>query len=795
MKKLLFIFLLCGNFLMAQQVKYSEVKIHIDRAGIIALAQAGLAAEEGYYGKDGTWTTILSQNELEKVRSLGFSFEVLHDDYTAYIENRNKSLVGQIRYINEHKNDLYNSDESSYAVPQHFELGSMGGFYNLQEVINELDSMHLLYPNLISVKTAAGSNNSIENRPIYMVKISDNPNINEPEVKIYYHALIHCREPEGMQQLIFFMWYLLENYSTSEEIQYLVNNLEIYFVPVTNPDGYEYNHSIAPMGGGMWRKNRRSNGGGFFGVDLNRNFGYKWGYDNVGSSPNPWEETFRGTGPFSEPETQVQRDFCTDKNFRIIMNNHTYSNFLMYPWCYKTELTPDSTLQLTYASYFTSKNGFLSGTPGQILYNTNGDALDWEYGEQTTKPKIICFSTEIGNQMDGFWPPPSRIIPLAQGMMYTNFMVAHFALRYAEAKDISPVIIPEKQGYFKFEFKRLGMEAPSSYNVSIQPLDTTQIISVGGSKFMPNPAQFQPYTDSIAYTLNPDITIGTKFRFIYKVTNGLYTFGDTITKYFGQPLVVFQDDCNTMDNWTSSVWDVTHTTYHSPDGSITDSPAGNYSNNANYVVNSKNIIDLRDSPVAVINFFARWNIEKGFDYVQFLLSGDLGMSWTPQAGKYTHPGTDNQASGQPVYDGKNFIWVNEQIVTENYVSEDIKMRYVLKSDQGVQADGFYFDDFTVTIVDMPGVGTNNKDQSEGWLSEPFPNPASDQVVIRFRIPDTGPGKWTLLDAVGKEVKSISLTEKSGSIQFPVNNMPSGIYFYRVTGSFGSTGVKKLVITQ
>jgi len=164
----------------------------------------------------------------------------------------------------------------------------------------ELDEMTNLYPNLISAKYTIGNTQTIEGRDVYAIKISDNPGINEDEPEVLYTALIHAREPAAMQQLIWYMWYLLENYGTNDEITYLVDNLEMYFVPVVNPDGYEYNHSTDPNGGGMWRKNKRDNNGGGFseyndGVDLNRNFGYNWGYDDSGSSPDPTSQTYRGT--------------------------------------------------------------------------------------------------------------------------------------------------------------------------------------------------------------------------------------------------------------------------------------------------------------------------------------------------------------------------------------------------------------------------------------------------------------------------------------------------------------------
>lgn len=780
---------------MAQTVKYAEVKIQADATILKQLAQLGLAVDEGFYKKGESWTIVLSYPELDRVKAAGLKFEILHDDYSKYISDRNKSMIDEINSINSHKMDHFSQNPPAYPVPQHFKLGSMGGFYNLQEVLIDLDSMVMLYPNLITPKAAAGDTVSIQGRSVYYVKISDNPNVNENEPKVYYNSLIHAREPEGMQQMMYFMWYILENYSTSPEIQYLVDNLEIFFVPVVNPDGYEYNHSTFPYGGGLWRKNRRNNGDGTYGVDLNRNFGYEWGYDNIGSSPNTYDETYRGTAPFSEPETRVQRSFCDLKEFRLAHNYHTYSDDVLYPWCYINQTTPDDSLIFTFSDYMTHYNRYISGTPGQILYPVNGDALDWQYGEQTEKSKIICFTTEVGDQNDGFWPPANRIIPLAQENMYSNFILLHFALRYAEANDISPVIIPDKQGYFKYQFTRYGMDAPANYSVSIQPLDTLLFISAGPGHTHTNPAQFQQKTDSISYTLSPDITIGTPFRYIIKITNGLYTFRDTITKYFGPPLVVFQDNCNTMTNWTSNKWNINLTVYHSPNASITDSPYGYYQNNANYFVTSNTPTDLTNSPVAVINYYTRWDLERGFDYVQFSVSDNNGTSWTPQGGLYTTPGTKYEAHNQPVYDGLNQTWVREQMVLTDYANKSIKYRFQIKSDANTNGDGFYFDDFSTTIIDMTGVGITNKSLQNAFISDPMPDPASDHTVIRYNIPQPGNASLSVLDARGLVISRILVDRKEGSITIPLNKLASGIYFVRISGDFGSTGVRKLIVIR
>ena len=794
------IFLFVFFFLIAAQISaqtppWSEVRIHADRQGMEQLAKSGLAVEEGFHGKDGTWTTILSKDELVMVQHAGYQIEILHADYSAYIEDRNQAMRGQIDYINSHKDEFNSAGVSNYTIPQHFHLGSMGGFFNLQEVLNQLDSMRLFYPNLISVKAAAGNNNTIEGRPIYYVIISNTPNQVTNKPKVFYNSLIHAREPMGMQQLIFYMWYLLENYDTSDEIKYLVDNLQLYFIPVVNPDGYEFNHAGFPIGGGLWRKNRRDNGGGEYGVDLNRNFGYKWGCDNNGSSPDPFSETFRGTAPFSEPETQIIRDFCTTNVFNVSQNFHTYSNYTMYPWCWQTALTPDSSIDVTYASFLTKQNGYLTGTPGQILYNTNGDALDWQYGEQITKPKAICFTTETGTQTDGFWPFANRIITLSQENMYANLMIAHFALRYAEAHDVSPVILSSWRGFFNFEFMRYGMDSPANYQVTLRPMDSTQFISWGGSKSFTNPTQLQSYPDSIAYLLKPSITSGDAIGFIYEVNNGLYSFQDTVVKYFGPPLVIFSDSCNTMANWTSTKWNVSHTQYHSAPGSITDSPTGNYANNSNVTVSTTNALNLQNSPVAVISYWAKWRTEQGYDYAQFNLQGNFGP-WTPQKGQHTKTGFYLEAEGQPLYDGVQPAWVKEQIVTTDYPDKALRMQFLLKSDQSMNYDGYYFDDITVTIVDMTKAGTVSQRNMRQMMSDPVPNPATGAVTVKFNLTVSGSSQsavFTLMDSKGVRVMEIPISPDQDKISFSVDGLSQGVYFYRISGNFGSTETKKLII--
>ena len=144
---------------------------------------------------------------------------------------------------------------------------------------------------------------------MWAVKISDNPNVNEDEPEVLFNSAIHAREVITPEVLLHAMDHLTDNYGVLPEITDLVDNREMWFVVVVNPDGYFHNQVIEPNGGGMWRKNRRQIVASIYGVDLNRNYGYEWGYDDLGSSSSPTAETYRGNGPFSEPESQNMKQF------------------------------------------------------------------------------------------------------------------------------------------------------------------------------------------------------------------------------------------------------------------------------------------------------------------------------------------------------------------------------------------------------------------------------------------------------------------------------------------------------
>lgn len=331
---------------------------------------------------DGKVHIFADDAEQNYLSSLGFRLRVLQEDLTNFYAER------------------------AAADPLRTVGGSMGGFKTLAEIEQELDRLSNTYPNIVSPKFAIGT--SVQGRSIWAIRVSDNPTIDETQEPVaYFDALHHAREPMSGESLTLYADYLCQNYGMDEEVTRMVESRNIVFVPCVNPDGYEYNRQIAPNGGGLWRKNRRNNGGSF-GVDLNRNYGHEWGSQWSGSSGNPTSDIYRGPSAFSEPETRACRDLLAAHPPGMSISAHCFGNLWIYSWGYDTVFTPDNGLFRSYSQAMTAQNGWSYGTAWEVLYTANGGSDDWHYAAHGS----FAFTPEIGGSSDGFWPAPSRILPL-----------------------------------------------------------------------------------------------------------------------------------------------------------------------------------------------------------------------------------------------------------------------------------------------------------------------------------------------------------------------------------------------
>lgn len=310
--------------------------------------------------------------------------------------------------------------------------GSMGGWRTYQEILDAMDLLASTYPAIVSPRFQIGS--SHQGRGIWAMRISDNPSVDEAaEPVAWFDALHHAREPMSAESLLMFAEHLASGYGLDGDITRMVETRNNVFVPCCNPDGYEYNRQTDPYGGGMWRKNRRNNGGGSYGVDTNRNYGWEWGPQWSGSSGDPNSDVYRGPSAFSEPETQAVRDAMALHPPGMAISAHTYSNLWLYSWGYSTVYTSENSAFRWYGQQFAANNGWPYGTVWELLYTANGGANDWHYGQHGT----FSFTPEIGSSGDGFWPSPSRIPALYEAVEPAYEMVSMWSGGWAQLDDPS----------------------------------------------------------------------------------------------------------------------------------------------------------------------------------------------------------------------------------------------------------------------------------------------------------------------------------------------------------------------
>lgn len=772
----LFLILCAGTSVFAQT--YSKVKIYTDNSGLQTLSELGLAVDHGEI-KEGTFFICdLSENEIATLNQNGFSYDIVVPDVKAFYALQNLLAA---------KNTTCSSITPLPSTPQNFYMNtSYAGFYKYQDMLDALDSMVAMYPNLITVKTQISNIQTHEGRPIYFVKISDDPNTDDlSEPNSLFTAIHHAREPLSMSQTLFFMWYLLENYDTDTEIQYLVNNTELFFVPCINPDGYIHNEANDPSGFGMHRKNKAPVGTSNPGVDLNRNYSYGWNTTGVSADPN--DDTYPGTSAFSEPETQAMKWLVENYGFKTAMNSHTYGELLLFPVGTTTnEFADHHDYFQDLSNHMVMHNHYLA-QKSSGLYPASGDSDDYMYKDSIgvgviPKDTIFAMTPEVGTD---FWPAQAEVTPTCAEMVFTNMTMAHITHRYLSVKEVDPLLLATTTGSFNHEVQRLGFES-GPVTVFIEPLNN--ILSVG-SPVTYDIGWHTTDVGSISYQLETGISYGDIVRYVLVTDYTDWQRRDTIVKYYDQWSLVVNDDASSATNWTGS-WSVTTDDYYSPTTSFADSDGGDYSNNDDKTWEYNNTIDLTQASDAMVTFYAKWDIEPDYDYCQFQVSTDGGSSWEGQCGLFTVEGSSTfwngsaQPDGEPIWEGGS-DWVQEKIELTDYLGQNIKLRFQFGSDGGVTKDGFYFDDFKVEVNNTGGL--DEKNLVELVVA---PNPSRDHFVLSS--PLSIRGNIVVYDQTGKTVLSQGV-DGVKQIQIETKSLPEGMYYVSIEGMESAFKPVKVVV--
>lgn len=769
------------------QTILSRVSFPIDdQQSIRTLAKAGIDVTHGDHSRREVFTTELQDYEIARLDKAGIRYTVIIPDMNIYRQMAKADLRGgNFLSCQDH-----NFDEN---IPKNFELGHTGGFMSLSEVLDHLDLMAFYYPNLVTERKPINNIKTYKNNSIFVVKISDNASVDEAEPEILYTGLHHARELISVSEIIYYMWYLLDNYDKNPMIKEIVDHTELYFVPVVNPDGMEYNMAGYDADNDAFTRNVRKNlrdndNDGVFnpendGVDLNRNYGFEWGIDDEGSSDYPGSDNYRGPSPFSEPETKAIQYLCNQHQFKLALNAHAYGDLLIYPWGYNNTHTTDSLVFMNYGELLSKQNGFVHGLGLETVgYVTNGDSDDWMYGEKD----IFAMTPEIGDPEDGFYPLQENIIPLCQSTLQMNLLAARLVNSLIQITDETPRFIQPGVNTLDLEFTRYGLlngEVQISFN-ALSP----HILQVPAPLNM-DLNKFDPHLQHLSFSIDNQLGYGSSVKLEVICQQGNYTFRDTLTKTRADFATIISDNGNDLSQWDKSNgqdWGTTQQTFKSGPICITDSPMGEYLPNSEEALVLNQLVDLRQATSAYAQFWAKWDIEDHYDYVVFQASTD-GENWENLCGEQSKLGSIFQLYEEPLYDGKQARWVFETTDLSSYVGHVIQLRFFLFSDGFVGKDGFYFDDFKVVTVNENNVATENPSASGVKV---FPNPA--QQYFNVMIPDLQNANLQVYNNIGEPVYRSAVSANQVH-RVEAGQWPAGLYHYRIeadhqTVYFGSVSM-------
>lgn len=319
---------------------------------------------------------------LDAVRALGVTFDIVEPDM----------------------GDVVAAERARLNAPQPRDW--YAEYKDLQAISAKIDELMALRPDIVA-RFNVGL--SLENRMIFGFRIDSPTPGPAGTIKpvMYIHSTQHAREWLAPMTTMYVAEQLIAGYGTDPAATAFLDKFTLVVVPVVNVDGYVYTWTTERY----WRKNRRNNGNGTFGVDLNRNWGFAWGSDN-GSSGSGSSDVYRGTAPFSEPETAVMRDhILATPGIAVALDIHTYGQYFLSPWGYTA--TPPTILsffnkygKIVQAAIKSVNNKtFVYGPCYTTLYAVSGGNVDWWFGDRN----VITWTPELRGP--GFAPPPSEILP------------------------------------------------------------------------------------------------------------------------------------------------------------------------------------------------------------------------------------------------------------------------------------------------------------------------------------------------------------------------------------------------
>ncbi|GAB1598223.1 carboxypeptidase B-like [Argonauta hians] len=250
-----------------------------------------------------------------------------------------------------------------------------------------------------------------EGRDIKMLRLSSRKKRNQ-KMGILIDAGMHGREWVSISVILNCLYQLAINPKNNKDNRNMVNNFDWFFIPILNPDGYEYTRSNDRL----WRKtrSRSANYKNCIGVDINRNFPNHWNED--GSSSDPCSVEYAGPTALSEPEAMALANVMRINQGELLayISLHAYGQLWIYPWGYKMEEPSDVddlnrlALRATNAIRQHSNTRYQVGSSARILYIASGASDDYAKANQGIK---YAYTVELRDEGRYGFLLPRKLIP------------------------------------------------------------------------------------------------------------------------------------------------------------------------------------------------------------------------------------------------------------------------------------------------------------------------------------------------------------------------------------------------
>ncbi|KRY29539.1 Carboxypeptidase B [Trichinella spiralis] len=326
--------------------------------------------------------------------SLSISIPDVEKRFRFLSEKQTRRSKGRVRRFN-------------YLTTPYFDISV---YHSYSEIQNYMRNLEKQYPHIAKVHTIGYTH---ENREINLIQIG---RFYSSQPAIWIDAGIHAREWIAPSTALYIINYLVTRYNFDMEVQKYVNGLTWYILPVVNPDGYEFSRSSLNPRVRLWRKNRSpancqpfKNSYCCRGVDLNRNFDFKW--NQQGGSQDPCQETYSGRSAFSEPETQAIERFILQRADQLgaFLTLHSYSQIWMYPYGNQRYSYPKDVHDLREVALAACQS--IYNVYGTRYHPASGGSEDWAKAVAGIKYSFLVELRPEEDNQDGFILDESHIIP------------------------------------------------------------------------------------------------------------------------------------------------------------------------------------------------------------------------------------------------------------------------------------------------------------------------------------------------------------------------------------------------